>query len=194
MTTTESRRAQIIRVSTRLFSEQGYARTTLDDVAAEIGFTKPAIYHWFDSKDQILFEIHRDIVEPALAEVRTIKEAGGQPGEQLSAILRAHVRRVLDNAHANNVFARESVHLADGFAQQIRKLDGEYEQEVRGVYAAGVAGGDFADIDPVVAVGSLLSACSWMSEWFRASGRLSEDEVADMVNRLLAGGYKGAGQ
>ena len=59
VTAPEDRRAQIVRIATRLFSENGYAQTTLDDVAAEIGFTKPAIYHWFDSKDQILFEIHR---------------------------------------------------------------------------------------------------------------------------------------
>jgi AcrR family transcriptional regulator len=193
VTTTENRRSQILRISTRLFSERGYARTTLDEVAGEIGFTKPAIYHWFDSKDQILFEIHRDIVEPALEEVRTIRSAGGRPRDQLQKILAAHVSRVLQNVYANTVFARESAQLSTDRAAEIRSLDAAYEREVRAVYAAGVAAGELADIDPVVAIGSLLSACSWVSQWYRPAGPLSADAVTQMIGSLLADGYRGAG-
>lgn len=189
MTTTEDRHAQILRIATRLFSEQGYDRTTLDDVAEEIGFTKPAIYHWFDSKDQILFEIHRDIVEPALERLREIRRGGGSPRRQLQDILTAHVARVLANRHANTVFARESAALSDTRAELIARMDREYEQEVRTVYAEGVAAGEFVDVDPVVAVGSLLSACSWASRWFREDGPLDADTVVEMIVTLLATGY-----
>ena len=190
MTTTEDRRTQIVRIATRLFSEKGYAQTTLDDVALEIGFTKPAIYHWFDSKDQILFEIHRDIVLPALEELRSIVAGDGSPREKLEAILAAHVRRVLENRDANTVFARESAALSPEKAARIRELDREYEREVRSVYAEGVAAGELTSIDPVVAVGSLLSACSWPSRWFRDDGELGADEVTAMIGSLLAGGYE----
>jgi AcrR family transcriptional regulator len=190
MTTTEDRRTQIVRIATRLFSEQGYAQTTLDHVATEIGFTKPAIYHWFDSKDQILFEIHRDIVQPALEEVREIRQTGGSPRTQLEAILAAHVRRVLRNRDANTVFAREAAALSPTKAAEIRSMDREYENEVRAVYSQGVAAGEFADVDPVVAVGSLLSACSWVSGWFRDDGPLDADSVVAMIGSLLAAGYE----
>jgi len=191
MTTTENRRAQILRISTRLFSENGYARTTLDDVAAEIGFTKPAIYHWFESKDEILFEIHRDIVEPALDEVRHIRASGGTPTEQLRRILAAHVARVLHNADANTVFGRESAQLTSERGEAIGKLDRAYEHEVRAVYAAGVAAGEFVDIDPVVAIGTLLSACSWVSQWYRPEGPLTAKAISQMIGTLLETGYRG---
>lgn len=192
MTTLEDRRSQILRIATRLFSQRGYARTTLEDVAAEIGFTKPAIYHWFDSKDQILFEIHRAIVAPALEEVRGIRASGGSPTDQLRRILRAHIDRVLLNADANTVFARESAQLSAERAVEIGELDREYEREVRAVYAAGVAAGEFADIDPVVAIGTLLSACSWVSQWYRPEGTLSAADINDMIGSLLEQGYRGA--
>jgi AcrR family transcriptional regulator len=191
MTTTEDRRAQILRISTRLFSQKGYARTTLEDVAAEIGFTKPAIYHWFESKDQILFEIHHDIVAPALAEVRRIRASGGSPGDQLQSILSAHVERVLLNADANTVFARESAQLTAERAAEISALDRAYEREVRSVYTAGVTAGEFAAIDPVVAIGTLLSACSWVSQWYRRDGDLSAAEINIMIGSLLERGYRG---
>ena len=191
MTATEDRRAQILRISTRLFSQKGYARTTLEDVATEIGFTKPAIYHWFDSKDQILFEIHRDIVAPALEEVREIRASGGSPADQLRRILAAHVERVLLNADANTVFARESAQLTTERAAQIGDLDRAYEREVRAVYAAGVASGEFADVDPIIAIGTLLSACSWVSQWFRPEGSLNATQVNTMIGSLLEQGYRG---
>ncbi len=68
-------------------------------------------------------------------------------------------------------------------------MDREYEQEVRAVYAEGIGAGAFADVDPVVAVGSLLSACSWVAGWFREDGPLDADAVATMIGALLAGGY-----
>tara|TARA_B100000686_G_C16618601_1_gene877897 strand:+ start:132 stop:764 length:633 start_codon:yes stop_codon:yes gene_type:complete len=188
-TQVEDRRSQILRVATRLFSEQGYAITTLDHVADEIGFTKPAIYHWFDSKDQILFEIHREIVESAFFEVKRIRSAGGTPKEQLDEILTAHIHRVLRNADANTVFSRESRYLSPDRAVEIRNIDRAYEKEVREVYVAGVDAGEFFDVDPVVAIGSLLSAVSWIPQWYRSSGPLSAQAVIEVIMGLFANGY-----
>lgn len=187
------RQIQILDVATRLFSEHGYAGTTLDDIAAEIGFTKPAIYHWFASKDEILFEIHRAIVQPALDEVRHVRSTGGTPSEQLTQILRGHVDRVLANTDANRVFAVESVSLSSRRAAEIRALDRAYEIEVRAVYEAGVASGEFVDVDPVVATGTLLSASSWMHAWYRPDGPLSSADIGDMVIAMLTGGFASVG-
>ena len=189
MTTAVDRRSQILAVATRLFSEHGYAGTTLDDVAAEIGFTKPAIYHWFASKDEILFEIHRAIVQPALDGVRAITNGPGAPAEHMRRILSAHVSRVMENTDANRVFAVESHNLSADRAAEIDRLDRDYEVAVRSVYAAGVAAGEFTDVDPVVAVAALLSACSWVHNWYRADGPLSATDVLDMLVELFQSGF-----
>ena len=88
------RKEQIVAVATRLFSERGYAQTSLDDVAAEIGFTKPAIYYWFKSKDDILFAIHDRIVGEAMARVRAIRKSEGPARQQLRAVLAQHVTMI----------------------------------------------------------------------------------------------------
>ena len=184
------RRHQILEVATRLFSERGYRGTTLDDVAEQIGFTKPAIYHWFGSKEEILFEIHRAIVQPALDQVHEITAGGGSPAEQLDQILRSHIARVIANIDANRVFSVEHQHLTAERAAEIRDLDRAYEVAVRAVYSAGVGAREFVDVDPVVAVASLLSACSWVHNWYRPDGPLSAGEVIDMLMVLLGKGYR----
>ena len=59
----EERRATIVEVAGRLFGERGYDATTLDDVAAAAGVTKPIVYRHFDSKRDLylaLLRRHRD--------------------------------------------------------------------------------------------------------------------------------------
>ncbi|GIU93469.1 MAG: TetR family transcriptional regulator [Acidimicrobiia bacterium] len=187
------RRNQILEVATRLFSERGYAATSLEDIAEEIGFTKPAIYYYFKSKDEILFHIHDRIVQEGLAQIRAIRAQGGSPSQQLEQVLREHMRRLLANVEANLVFAREQAALPADKAALINQQDRRYEEEVREIYREGVKAGVFVDIDPRVAVGSLLAACNWAYRWYRPGGAYRVDDVADMIVNLLRHGYERAG-
>lgn len=191
MVTTKAagRRSEIIEVATRLFSERGYAATSLEDIAEVIGFTKPAIYYYFASKDEILFEIHDGIVRAGLDRVEAIRKAGGSPADQLEQVLREHIARLLDNVEANLVFAREQAALSEDRAADIRARDRAYERAVRAIYADGVGDGSFRDLDPRVAVGSLLAACNWAHRWYRPGGEYATEDVADMIVGLLMGGY-----
>ena len=183
------RREQILQVATRLFSQHGYAATSLGDVADVIGFTKPAIYYYFESKEEILFHIHERIVVAGLERVEEIRDGGGDPKAQLEMILMEHVRRLLDNVEANLVFAREQAALGETRAAEIRERDRQYERAVREVYARGVESGDFLDLDPRVAVGSLLAACNWAHRWYRPGGTYSVDDIGEMIVSLLSNGY-----
>lgn len=184
------RREQILEVATRLFSERGYAATSLEDVADEIGFTKPAIYYYFESKDEILFEIHDRIVQVGLERVRVIRAGEGDPAAKLELVIREHIRRLLDNVDANLVLVREQAALSPERSADIRKRDRAYEREVREIYEEGIAAGVFRDLDPRVAVGSLLAACNWAHRWYRKEGAYGVDDVADMIVKLLKGGYE----
>ena len=176
-------------MATRLFSEHGYAATSLEDIAEVIGFTKPAIYYYFASKEEILFEIHDEIVRSGLERLAAIRAAGGSPAEQLEQILLEHIGRLLDNVEANLVFAREQAALSPDRAASIHEGDRAYERAVREIYAYGVEDGSLVDLDPRVAVGTLLAACNWAHRWYRPGGEYSASDVADMIVGLLTQGY-----
>jgi AcrR family transcriptional regulator len=182
------RREQIVAVATRLFSERGYAGTSLDDVAAEIGFTKPAIYYWFESKADILFAIHDRIVGEAMARVRVIRRSGGPARQQLRAVLTQHVETLLANVEANTVFDRERHVLSAAGRRSIRRRDREYERALRDIYAAGIAEGTLRDIDPGLAVGALLGAINWTYRWSRVRSGTGAAEVADSLVDLIEHG------
>jgi len=187
--TSTGRREQIVEVATQLFSRHGYSGTSLDDVAAAIGFTKPAIYYWFSRKEDILFEIHDRIVRGSLLRLAEIRQNGESPREQLRTALESHVRTLLGNREANEVFYREQHELSRSRARSIRRRDGEYEAQLREIYAAGVRQGAFRSVDSRVAVGALLGAVNWMYRWYRPGGALDGARVAVSVLDLLERGF-----
>lgn len=183
---------EILEVATRLFYEKGYHETTLADIAEVIGFTKPAIYYYYDSKEDLLFEIRDRIVRAALDRVREIIAAEEDPLRRLRAILRNHLGTLLANAEANIVFHEERGVLSEEREESIRQHERRYDRLIREVYAAGVAEGRFRDVDPTIAVGMLLGACNWTYRWFREGGAVSEDDVTDSILGLLSQGYETA--
>ncbi len=105
-------------------------------------------------------------------------------------MLREHIARLLGSVEANLVFAREQAALSPERAGIIRERDRAYERAVRSIYAEGVASGEFRDLDPRVAVGTLLAACNWAHRWYRPGGAYSVDVVVGMIVGLLMQGYR----
>ena len=173
ITESVDRREQILEVATRLFAERGFSGTSLDDVAAEIGFTKPAIYYWFDSKDEILFEIHDRIVAGAMRRVRAIRRSGMPAHGQLVAALRAHAETLLDNIEANLVFDRDQHSLSDDRRRSIRRRERDYERALAEIYRQGIDDGSLRPIEPRLAVGAMLGAINWAYRWPGANCRFS---------------------
>lgn len=184
------RKAQIIEVATVLFRENGYHATSLDDIAERIGFTKPAIYYYFDSKEDILFAIVDEVVRGALVRVRAIADRDEPIVERLHAILVENTQVVLENLDANTVFYNERGLLSPERERMVRDREREYTQIVRDLYVLGVASGELADVDPTVATSTLLGASIWAYRWFDRHGRLSVEDVAEQVAALLLTGYR----
>lgn len=186
----EDRRTQILRVATTLFREKGYHRTSLDDIADQVGFTKPAIYYYFDSKEELLFAIVDGVVSGALERVQRIAAQDLSPLERMNAILVENTRVVLEHIDANTAFYNERGLLSPERERMVRDRERAYTNVVREIYIEGVRSGDLLDIDPNVAISTLLGATIWVYRWYRPNGRLSIDETATSVAELLLNGYR----
>ncbi|MEE8601420.1 TetR/AcrR family transcriptional regulator [Euzebya tangerina] len=184
------RERQIIEVATSLFRRKGYHVTSLEDLAEAIGFTKPAIYYYFNSKEDILFTIVDGIVEQALERTTAIAEGDGTAGERLHQLLVANTGVLLENLDANTVFYNERGLLTPQREAAIRAREREYTGVVRALYVQGVEDGEFIDMDPAVATATLLGASIWSYRWFDPDGSLSIDEIAVQIADLLLGGLR----
>lgn len=184
------RRDVILDAAGRLFGARGYHATSLVDVATEAGVTKQAIYYHFDGKEALLVELHDRIVVDAVRWAQGTIERETDSAVTLERILEHHVAMLLRNVDANLTLNRERGALSAESESRLRARERDYEEMLRSVYRSGVADGLFRDVDPTLAVGTLLGACNWAYQWFRPGHGMGVRRVARELSRLLAHGYR----
>lgn len=183
------RRREILDVAERLFWEKRFHATSMEDVADAIGLTKPAIYHYFRSKDDILVEIRQSIIDEMLELTEGVMEADGAPVDKLRDILVAHTEVVLRRRRANKVYHEESGSLPAGRERPTPAAESQYEDVVRGLYAKAVSDGSLCDRDPGIAVAVLLGAINWSYRWYRPRGSLRAPQMAELIVEILLDGH-----
>ena len=183
----ERMRERILAAAAEVF-QHGYHATSLDHVAARLGVTKPAIYHYFPSKEHLLSELYDQVVTLSLARLAAVERADLPPVEKLETMLRAHIGLVLEQLPLFTVFFREEKNLPEAYRRQVLPKQREYGRMMVNVYRDGVRAGVLRDADPVVVTSSLLAMGNWLYHWYRPDGRLPASEIADIMVGLAMSG------
>ena len=171
-------REEIQRAAATLFFAKGYEATTVRAIADELGIKSASIYYHFPDKEQILFEVVRDVLELSLAGIKDALAAVPAPEQRLAALVVHHVA-------LNALRAREAT-LAE---TELRSLTGErlrhvvaqrdaHEALVQGVLDDGRRAGVFELLDVKLTAYAVISMCLNVGAWFRPDGRLTLEEVA----------------
>jgi AcrR family transcriptional regulator len=183
-------REEIVRVAARLFAERGYRAVTIDDIATELGFTKSAVYYYFDNKAQLLWQIFEEIYDGYLRMVSEVRDLKLAPREAMRRVIQQHALSVIERREWTAIYFREENELSEEQRKTIRRRKREYDALIEEIYADGVKAGEFADIPPHIAVSGILGMCNWLHVWFNEKGRVTPDEIANYYASLLAHGYE----
>jgi TetR/AcrR family transcriptional regulator, cholesterol catabolism regulator len=184
----ETRREQIYSTAGALFSRQGYAATSVRDIARELDLQGGSLYAHIASKEEVLWAIVSGAADQFFAAVRPIAEGAAPAPEKLRAMIAAHVGVVAGQSERAIVFLHDWKFLNSPRREAIAARRDEYEALFRATIAEGIASGDFAPADPKLAATLVLSALNGIPGWYRPGGGLSADEVATSFADLLLHG------
>jgi AcrR family transcriptional regulator len=183
-------RADIIEAATRIFSERGYHKASMTEIAAEVGIQKPSLYHHIRKKEDLLFAIHEQLIDELTEETLAAVAAARTPSEKLATVLHASMRFIAHRKDAVTVFLQERhVVTGDRWAELVVKRDA-YEQLVKEIIAEGTESGDFIDLPPSIAARGVLAMANWCYTWFNPDGALEADEVADIFAKIALRGLE----
>jgi AcrR family transcriptional regulator len=174
------RRREIEDAASALFRRNGYAATSIRDIANALAIRGPSLYAHVTSKEEVLWAIV-DRAATRFEQVADAAEAGApaDPAGRIGALVRAHVDVVTSEPGEASVFVAEWRHLSpDRRAGILRRRDA-YEARFRAVIADGMAAGAFAMTDPAIAATFLLSALNGIATWYRPDGHLGRERIAD---------------
>lgn len=182
------RRPELLAVAIGLFYEKGYDRTTLQDIADVMGFTKPAVYYYARNKEELLLDVYRAIVDPTIETARELAAGPGDGATRFLELVERHLRVFLENIQANAVFEVQRSSLSPEAAEEVRRKGRDYGAVLSGVYREGIRDGSLRDMDPAVAVNAVLGMCNSVHRWFDPAGRRRVDEVIDELTAIVTGG------
>jgi AcrR family transcriptional regulator len=180
-------RDQVLTVAVTLFNEQGYDATSVADLASRLGLTKSALYHHFDSKEQLLALALDEALDGLEGVLDAPDAAVDDPAERLGAVLRGAVRVLVDKlphvtlllrVRGNSDVERAALERRRAFDHRVTAL----------VVEAQRAGQVRADVDGAVATRLLFGMVNSIVEWYRPTGPVDRDRLAhDVVAVALDG-------
>ena len=186
-------RQEFLRTAARLFQEQGYHATSMNDVAAALKLSKGGLYHYFQSKDQILFQIMNHALD--ITEERVINpcRAIRDPEARLRTLIRLHIDVVLNvRDRAITVMLHENHPLPLGLRRRINARKKDYMNFVETVIAdVRRVKQSRGAIDPKAAALALLGMVNWIYQRYKPEGPLrGEDLVRQYTEIFFAGAFQ----
>jgi AcrR family transcriptional regulator len=187
-------RQEILRTAARLFQQRGYDATSMNDVAAALKLSKGGLYHHFQSKDEILFEIMDHAMqiteERVVSPVRTIAD----PEERLRALIRLHIEVVLSPRDREiTVMLHENHPLPPSLRKRINSRKKDYIHFLESLMAEVQAksrkpGAAKGKVGPRAAAFALLGMINWIYQWYKPEGDLQALNLIPQFTDLIFGG------
>lgn len=204
-------RREILEAAAECFMEQGFHATSIDVVARRMGATKGRVYHHYQSKVDLFFDVHRLGMDLLFEAVEPAMWSEGDPLQVLAAMMRAHALALFQH-HAFESVVVQGVQLhrfgaltprqreeLDALIASRDRFEGLFKKQVSVAKKAGL----LADLDISIAVKTLLGGLQWSLIWYRPrsgdSDANRQDLARAMVDTLLLGlarrtGSTGAGK
>ncbi|UCD08566.1 MAG: TetR family transcriptional regulator [Dehalococcoidales bacterium] len=175
-----------------LFWQKGYHGTSMKDIAAACDCKAANIYNYFIGKEDILFEVIKDITERAVNSVRHLEDdETGSPVEQLRSFIDSHLGVLVQMKNSSVLLSDTGLqNLTREHRKIIVELRDTYDRIMRKIIIRGVESGDFAVGDEKVIVYLISSVIIRTTIWFSPKGRLSADEIADIIFDFVYRGIK----
>ncbi|MBM4439319.1 MAG: TetR family transcriptional regulator [Candidatus Rokubacteria bacterium] len=182
-------RAGILTAAADLFRQRGYRAATLDEIARKVGVSKPTLYGYFRSKEELLAAIFHRTMSLFERDLEAIRASADDPPARLRRVIRFHVGAVIAERSFLAVFFGEEANLPPRLGRAIRRRKARYDRTVRAIVEAGVRDGSIRADNPRLLVFALLGMANWVYQWYDPAGAWDADTIAASFIALLEPGY-----
>jgi TetR/AcrR family transcriptional regulator len=183
----DDQRELILRHAAALFAQQGYAATSMNQVAAACGVSKAALYHYVRDKNELLALVAEGHVARLVAVVAEVMDERAEPAARLRALIVRFAREYASAQNEHRVLTEDVALLAPARREQVLSMQ-------RGVVARFAE--TVAELRPELRQTDLakpltmllFGMINWMFTWFRPGEPLTHEQMAPIVADLFLGG------
>lgn len=183
-----AKRQAVLRAAVQMFNERGFHATSLEDVAASLGITKPTIYHYLGNKEQVLLECVTIGLQQLLEAAEQARREHGTGKDRLCSFLRRYAEINMDD-FGRCVIRTGNETLSENGRTQFRGLKRQIDTALRGMIEEAVHDGTIVAADPKLLAFTLAGALNWPARWHDPDGPRSASDIAEIMVQMLASGF-----
>lgn len=178
---------RILREASIVFAEKGYHKASIRDIARATGLSLSGLYHYFSSKEELLFLIQRECLDTLLDGLTPELDGVEDPEARLRLLVRNHVHFFVSNMHEMKVLAREADSLTGRYREEATRQMKEY---------TGVAYEILDELAPEhgatdlrAAAFSLFGMMNWIHTWYDPERDVGPERLADHMLHVFLHGF-----
>jgi len=189
----EEERFRIIRAAERVYRERGFAAAGMREIAAEADLSPANLYHYFSSKEELLFFCQDRALDRLQEALEAARNARGPVDERLRAFAVAHVLCLIDDAEGSAAHFEVDA-LSPQLRARITAKRAQYKDGLRALIALGMRRGELRRADPTLAMRGFSGALNWTAHWYRPDAPYSAREVAEQIADYAVAGLTAGGR
>ena len=185
----EEKQHGILMSAAAVFAEQGMDRASMAQIATHSGVSKALLYHYYPSKDSLIFAIIQSHLHELEASVAAAIDPGLAPEQQLRVLVGVVIEkyRGADDAHRVQLIGAAALseeqrgairtverQIVRHFAQVLQRINPDLDRPERPL------------LMPVTM--SLFGMMNWVYMWFREGGLVTREDYADVATTLILAG------
>lgn len=182
------KREAVLRVAAQAFNRRGFANTSMDDVAAALDVSKPTVYQYFKSKQEILYHCHQLAMDHGEAGLALARSDAGNGFQKLTVYLARYMRGIFGDFGTCPVLT-DVDSLAPEQREHVVRRRAQISAATADLVRAGIADGSISECDPKLAALFALGAVNWIPLWYRESGPNTPEEITQAFVTFLRSGF-----
>ena len=179
----------ILGKAAELFADQGVQGTGIREIAEAMDMSRPAVYHYFASKDALLEQLLEDYTGNLVGFLRGIRQDTDlSVGEKLTQVVTGLAMRVAAKPAHLRLAAGNERSLPPKMARDHAEARHEAFDHVVAIIAEGIEEGEIRPVDERIVAFALFGMCHWIAWWYQPGGAATAEEIArEMTNIALNG-------
>jgi AcrR family transcriptional regulator len=186
---------QIFEHAVRLFAERGFAGTSLQDIAKATGLTRPALYYYVNSKEDLLHTLVRQETEDFAATLAEIgSDVARTPLQRVREMVYQSALRQAKDPARFRLLIRSEAELPEDVLKDYNTGRRKVLEAYSNVISEGIASGVLRPVDTKVCALGLIGMSNWIAWWHHPRDNHTVEEIAQEIAELAAAGIASQGE
>jgi AcrR family transcriptional regulator len=178
----------IMEKAARLFREKGFGAASMRDIAEALGVEAASLYNHIQSKSEILQAICFKVANEFISHLEEVERDSDTTLKKMENIIKVHIRMMLDSYEYVYISDHEWRHLPEPYLSNFLNQRRSYRKRLSDIIQEGINRNEMKNIDPYVAVLTILSAISGIESWHRSRKTITAEILeSNMVKYLIEG-------